>query len=500
MANEHPSFYNNTEADLEPTLPKFEKNQRILQQTILDVSKEIQSPRALIISSMLSTLSLACQPNRVVVHPSGQVSPLSLYLFTLAVSGERKTATDQALMKSVVEFQKQMDLTHAAALAENTAQMHAWTHRLKFLDRQITKAWSQDRDADALISERDAHRKLQPSAPKGIKLQIENATAAGFVGFFDKYYPATSIIADEGASALTTFASSNLGNLNKSWNGKTLDIQRKKASESLTILNPRLTVHLMLQPEIFNSTLEKNNNFWQESGLLARALFAAPKTKIGSRILTRPLISVSNGLSTFHERVTKLLQSGYVTPHDKVESIYFSGAASKQWTDYLLSTKQQMQPGGKYSGILGAASKAAENVARIAAILQCFEYYLARTMPPISAENTEVAIELVEWYLSQQIEFFTYRIPPEQEREADLLWRWVWTKAEHVPYYPNRMYAVRLIAKNASPRVLRKAAVWHRALDLLEQREFISFTDVNGEEMIIVNPSAPAPLNYGWRV
>lgn len=110
---------NNREAHTEH--PPKNNYHHLIQGTINEVSEKIQSPIALITSSILSVLSIACQARRTVIHPSGQISPLSLYFFTLAASGERKTATDALLMKPVREFQRRFDLEFQEKI-QNTKQ------------------------------------------------------------------------------------------------------------------------------------------------------------------------------------------------------------------------------------------------------------------------------------------------------------------------------------------------------------------------------------------
>lgn len=485
--------------EMDPFFPMLATHQGVIYQTIIDVEQKIQSPHALILSSLLSVLSLACQPKRRVVHPSGQKSPLSLYLFTLAASGERKTATDAELMKSIVEFQRQQDGINEASDAKFETLLYQWEHRRKYLDRQITKHWAKKLDATDLESQRDTHDTAKPVRTKGVKLQIDNVTPAAFLKFFDRYYPATSIIADEGAGSLSTFATSNVGNLNNSWNGKTLYVERV-STDSFTVEDPRLTVHLMLQPSIFENAVQKKNNIWEESGLLARALFAAPASRIGRRTNERPILSAYTGELDFHRRIAKILRDRYRAPlSNEVEDIEFSPAAARRWNDYLFSTEKDMATGARYAKITAAASKAAENVARIAALLQCFEDCDHERANPIRHENVEVAIEICDWYLLQQKNYFAPDLAHPGEEYAAMLWQWIWGRANYDTYLGGNALQVKLIAKIANPRLLRKAAVWQPALDYLEHTQHLVSQYVNSEEYVVISPAAPAPPGFTFR-
>lgn len=455
--------------DKHPKHPPYESQHRVIKGSIEEIAAKIQSPTTLIISSMLSVLSIACQARRSVIHPSGQTSPLSLYFFTLAASGDRKTSTDGILMEPVREFQKAYDKKFRKSVHEYNIEMDFWNQEKKAIDKKIDRSLRDDKTENLEILKLEKKRILnkKPQEPTGLKLQIDNITSAAFLRFFDKYQPTTSIISDEGASALTSFASANVGNLNNSWNGKSLSVERT-SSDSFTVENPRLTVHLMLQPEIFKRALGKENNIWQESGLLARSLFSFPPSMIGNRKPTPKYERAYWEFDDFKRKITKLLEQSYASPtSEQFPPMRFSADAEEIWNDYSLRIEHFMLPGGPLSSITAMASKISENIARVAALLQCFESVDEAVTPKISAINVKRAIDLCHWYLVEYNLYFGNDGISPVEKNADLLLLWLNKKAT----WNSPAYAVpkQLIAKNATPHSLRYSNVWQPALDHLEK-------------------------------
>lgn len=78
----------------------------IIRNAIYEVEQHTQAPRALISASVLGVISLACQNQIDVCRLSNLRSPVSLFLLTLAESGERKSTVDKLLMDPFYQLEK----------------------------------------------------------------------------------------------------------------------------------------------------------------------------------------------------------------------------------------------------------------------------------------------------------------------------------------------------------------------------------------------------------
>ena len=66
-----------------------------IAEVIYEVMNKVKAPDALIATSFLATMSVACQGLIDVKLPIGQVCPVSLNILIKGESGERKSATDR---------------------------------------------------------------------------------------------------------------------------------------------------------------------------------------------------------------------------------------------------------------------------------------------------------------------------------------------------------------------------------------------------------------------
>ena len=111
----------------------------LIRDAILEINTNLKAPAAIIASSALGVLSLACQGLIDVLLPHGQVKPVSLFLITIADSGERKTSCDQLFTKPIRDFDDKSNEIHETAMQEYEAEIFAWELKSKALISQILK-------------------------------------------------------------------------------------------------------------------------------------------------------------------------------------------------------------------------------------------------------------------------------------------------------------------------------------------------------------------------
>jgi hypothetical protein len=74
-----------------------------LSTVIRAVQQVTQAPMALCAQGVLAAVALVTQAHADVQLPTGEITPLSLYLMTIADSGERKSACDNLAQRGVAE-------------------------------------------------------------------------------------------------------------------------------------------------------------------------------------------------------------------------------------------------------------------------------------------------------------------------------------------------------------------------------------------------------------
>lgn len=104
-----------------------------LYDAICEVQSIVQSPIEIVFGSAIGALSLVCQDQYNVRRPNGLESPCSLFLITIAESGERKTTTDRLFAKPIRDFETASEVAAEKAQEQYHADFQAWSVKAKAL-------------------------------------------------------------------------------------------------------------------------------------------------------------------------------------------------------------------------------------------------------------------------------------------------------------------------------------------------------------------------------
>lgn len=112
----------------------------LIRNAVEEVEETTQAPIAMIAASALSVVSASVQGLVSVKRDEGLEGPASLYLLTVAKSGERKTACDKYFTTSLREWESERAEAGKPAKAEYRAQMTAWETAEQGYKESIKKA------------------------------------------------------------------------------------------------------------------------------------------------------------------------------------------------------------------------------------------------------------------------------------------------------------------------------------------------------------------------
>lgn len=130
------------------------------------------------------------------------------------------------------------------------------------------------------------------------------------------------------------------------------------------------------------------------------------------------------------------------------------------------------------------ASKLAENVARVAALLHFFEGYNG----DISLDTFNVARNICD--MCSQYFLRKFDIRPQAEVDAEALWNWL-HKNQFNPIFSYRRYIKKNDVRQGGPNQLRDTELLNKAINFLVKKGFISVVNNNGTKYIDINPSLP---------
>ena len=190
----------------------------------------------------------------------------------------------------------------------------------------------------------------------------------------------------------------NLSLLNALWDGTSHRVERR-TSESFTLAGVRLTMGLAAQPETVRQFMEGTKGLARGNGFAARFLIAAPPSTQGARAFTDA--PGWRFLPAFAARLRELLalpamldEAGALAP----PALAMSDDARALWIRFYDDVEAELRPGGDMAEVRDVASKAADNVARLAAL---FHLYASGPSGLIGAPSIVAAARIVRWHLYQ---------------------------------------------------------------------------------------------------
>lgn len=400
----------------------------VLSAAVAEVQAYVQAPMALVASSALAALSLACQAHVDVQRDDKLTGPVGLFMLTIADSGERKTTCDRFFSSAIREYQQEQAEVMKPAINEFHADQAAWQAEHDGLMAKIRDESKKARPAEELrqrLIELEQDKPVQPRVPR---LLLGDETPENLAWCLASQWPSAGILSSEAGTIFGSHGMSkdsvmlNLSRLNVLWDGGELSIGRR-TSESFTVSGARLTVGLQVQAETLSAFAEKSGKLARGIGFFARLLVANPQSTQGSRPFTESPASWPR-LAAFNRRIAAILNcpapidDGRLTP----AMLGLSPPAKAAWVAFHDAVEGQLVSGGELYDVKDVASKAADNAARLAALFHVFEGANER---PISGETMERGIHLATWHLGESRRFFGELALPATLSQAMRLDGWL---------------------------------------------------------------------------
>lgn len=270
----------------------------------------------------------------------------------------------------------------------------------------------------------EQHNLSKPMKPLKFKLLHEKFTPSAIVKNLSECYSTTGIISDEAACVFSGRGLSDMGLINRGLDGSTMSIELA-SKESLIVREPSITMALYAQKEIVEHFFSGKGALARAIGLLARCFYVAPPETAGTRFLAYSVITSGEATQTFHQRCKAILKShvsedGLELP-EKSE-LHFAPDAQSLWEYEHDRIESMMQPGGFFANDKDFASKLADKMARLAALMHFFEGYEG----PISLDTLERSIAISSWFAEEFVRNFAKPLElPQEQINASLLLVWL---------------------------------------------------------------------------
>ncbi|MGD0960799.1 MAG: YfjI family protein [Methylomonas sp.] len=391
--------------------------------------ESVKAPLALCCQSVLAGASLSAQTHFDVKLPWGERKPLSLFLLTVAESGERKTGIDDLVLGAAKAQERQDMEVYQAACEQYEQDLARWKAQNDDANKKAAKAKSQSENDDAGEAKHQcADRPTPPIMPLRF---VTDPTVEGLFKLLVVGQPSIGLFSDEAGLLIGGHALNNDNALKtmarwcKLWDGSPFD--RVRAGDGSGILyGRRLCMHQLAQPDVMAKLL--SDRMANGQGLLGRCLAAWPESTIGSRHVDKfewagdrnelkRLYAVFKSLAEAEPRTGKTPQElDPVELELDEDAIQLAVAAGNQF-------ETLMQSGNELSELRDRAAKALENACRIAGVLAVIEGGMKTRS--ISKAHLERGLVLVQWYLAEALRIRGAAIIPQSVIDAESLSKWL---------------------------------------------------------------------------
>lgn len=457
----------------------------VMRDLIIELCNDAQVPVELAASVVLAAASMACQSSYEIQLPDGSTKPCSLYLLTIADSGERKSSIYSSVMKPFYEFEKKEKIAHNLLSQDIKAEQQAHKILIKSIEKTIKKKMDNGIECQRDIEKYKELIKNTPSIPKKIKLIYDDVTPEAVQkGLYDNV-PSAGIISDEATTFFEGRAKNNLGLFNKLWDGSSFDVERR-GGNSFSVENGKFAMLLMIQPDAFIRYFERHGTHACGTGFLPRFLITKVISTQGQRKSRTP--SQREGLNAFHKAIEELLKQSKEVFYNNAQPIKLAldietklelPAIMERIEESIRENKHIFSMSNSY------LSKYVENTIRIAALLHVLSGDKSEL---IKLHEFNKADEIMAYFYSQTKNLFTtYFGTPTND--ADYLYSWLCNlRNPHTlcPIISLRKSMVRRIA----PNHLRDNKRINEALNILQEDGKVrleNYKNPNGSITVMVN-------------
>ena len=407
-----------------------------IRDAVLSYQRYGKQPLEMVAMSALSNMALACQGLVNIARDEKLKSPISLRFIVAAESGERKTSADRQFAQAARDWQKQRQTDMQDDVKKAAAAIKAYEAQRAGLLSQITNFTKKGQHASAnkIKDELEILELTAPAMPVVPRLFYEDTTQEALIEALSKGWPSAALSSDEAAIVLGGHgfreekAMQFFGCLNRLWDGNGYSRNRATTS-SFDLHGKRLSCYLMMQETVLKQLLNVNDGQSRGTGFLARMLFAAPNTTMGTRFYEPPMLQ-DRSMDAFSARIHQLLDMKLPVKDGTMElepsTLTLSPDAYALWIEYYDEVEARIGKLGEYEMVKDFASKSAENAARLAGNFQVF---MQGTTGIVALDTMHQAIEVARWHLNETRRIFMVLEQPDDVQLAQILLDWIEAKS-----------------------------------------------------------------------
>lgn len=352
-----------------------------------------------------------------VQRPNLPPSSPSLYVTVIAGSGEGKDTGAGPFQRPFLNVQAKAEKEIEAAQAGHSAERLEWQLSRKSLVSELAAALAAGEPTFGIKARIAAHNRQVPALPPVPKIMYKDATPKGLkLGLCE--WRSAVLSSMEASEFFNGYMATDFPLINEGWQGSPIVVDRVRGARR-SIADPRLGIVLGVQPEPFLRFLRRRGVEAHDSGFTARFLVALPPSTRGIRMIAGGP-QATDLIDAYVARATELLEESAAATRSRKPRrvVRFTYEAEVEFTRVYNRIQELMQWGNLLFDIPGFASKAAENIARVAAVLHVIDDLEGE----ISVDTLHRANCIVFWFTEQFKYIFTQAdVQPTPEHDASIV-------------------------------------------------------------------------------
>jgi hypothetical protein len=389
------------------------------QQVALTVAAHAQAPIDLAACNMLGIVSAATIGKARLEPQPGLYEELPLWLAPALPSGERKTTTQRALMRSVYAVQSERMEAIRSALVDAEAEVSMAEKEVKAVQKK--EALTREELASAMRA-LDA---AKAAVPHSGRIVADDLTPEGLLNLFGAAEQ-LFVAASEGGlldtlTGIRYGVIPNLDLLNKSHDGDPHSPARATRDIGM-VQRPLLAMAVSPQPDVLRELVE--NTTFARRGTLARFLFALPTSLVGSREATTTPLN-REVMAWWSSLVTSL----FAVPVDDDVFVKVLPPAHSVFVPWRKALELRAR-GDIDSRLRAFRSRLHGEVYRLGGALHFLEHGAVGCRRQIGKSTAEAATELGSYFERHAELVYELLSESEQMRQVRIVHEWLELRAE----------------------------------------------------------------------
>jgi len=331
-----------------------------------EIAQATQTPIEFAILAILAVLSAVYQSRATVKSPSGQISPLGLYVLIIGEASSGKTLVFRLLMKSLVKFNKQCKEEYDLAFAIYTAKMRVWKPKVEALERRLDVLKDKGLPTDEIEAKIAylSSPSVKPTPPETKWLQGSDFSVPALVDYYRGTGKGAMIASEEASRFLKSpLFQKDDDFLNSLYSMEFPEKHRSRMNGDAT--DPLMTMLLLTQQTAFDKHIGKRLQDFVDSGCTNRLIVTNDDgfSSDGEIDITNTPLT-----DAFNDRIWNVLNQ----PIGERKLYELEGAAHPTFKTFRSVIHGDCKSGARLAGMKGAAKRRVELSVKVACILHCY--------------------------------------------------------------------------------------------------------------------------------